>query len=608
MTRAARLVLRRLRLALCLAVAVCMPGAIGAQSASTTFDSLDLEVTATAPWPDGTDTGFVPLQLSFENNADAPQSVSLEAIAKRWIQVEHRVSSAVTVPAHATIDIELFVPAFELDGSPYMLELKSGGYEEHLRVPSNSSWGGDGIRSVLVLTDADPAPATIQAWAETLGETVHYGSERQPDVSIAALPPNAAPLRFEAYTSLDCVVVDARTRLDVNVLEPVLTYARLGGTLAFLGADAERAAYATAGVAEWIEPRFRDASIGPVAAQIYTIGHGRLVVGQDDSFLGTDDRNALRATLENHANHTPDPDHLRRYQRSLPVPGVRELPYRSFIIVLILFAILIGPVNFFIVKSTGRPGWLLITIPLLAFIASVGILSYGILYQGIDLKQASETFTLLDQRAHRADTVAVRSFFAGISPTDALRPGPGTATLPVRTRSRGNALFLMSFEPSPALRGEFLPVRRETTQVVLSERAARGRLTFRAEGDAFVAQNAFEAPVERLCFRDVDGVYYTWNLASDVEDELEDAVDPGAEMRLERIDAHPELAEFLPRPLDARDLGWALGMPRRSYVAILSTNPFQDSTGLEPETYSGQHVVLGVLDGEGALGAEEDAQ
>ena len=52
----------------------------------------------------------------------------------------------------------------------------------------------------------------------------------------------------------------------------------------------------------------------------------------------------------------------------------------------------------------------------------------------------------------------------------------------------------------------------------------------------------------------------------------------------------------MPKPVDNRDLGWSEKLPRATYIARVSENPFADRTGIEPEIARGEHVLLGVLE------------
>ena len=54
----------------------------------------------------------------------------------------------------------------------------------------------------------------------------------------------------------------------------------------------------------------------------------------------------------------------------------------------------------------------------ISIISSIGILTYGVLHQGIDIKAASRSLTILDQRNHNATTVEQRTTFVGLSPGD----------------------------------------------------------------------------------------------------------------------------------------------------------------------------------------------
>ena len=112
---------------------------------------------------------------------------------------------------------------------------------------------------------------------------------------------------------------------------------------------------------------------------------------------------------------------------------------------LVAFAVLIGPVNLVFLKRIRRPALLLVTIPLLSAAASVGLLLYGIFYQGLDTKAARQSLTVLDQRSHHADTIERRKLFVGLSPGRGLRPGAATAVVPENVKGEDQR-FAVDFD------------------------------------------------------------------------------------------------------------------------------------------------------------------
>jgi hypothetical protein len=584
------------RLAALLLAAGGLAGVAAAQSGMVELSDLGLRASVESPWPDDLSRGYRPVLIDVENESGVDRTVKLELSWEGW-RSDHRATRWVEVPAGTRRGTELFLPAFDrLWGGAYRIEMTAGGQDDEVYLSgAGGGYTGNSIQTVLLLSERDPPAKELDAWTQALAsEEFDTGGQKTYDVSLAAVLPGDAPARFEAYTSIDLVVVDTAGGASARALEPVLSWARLGGTLAFLGPDAERVARALPDVAAWMEPRFQLT----VDGEVYALAHGLLLIGEEAELFAGLDRETVRWALDEHPTYVPDLEDPPGFVRTLPIPGLRDLPYRLFILFLVLFAVVIGPVNFLLVKATGRPAWLLLTIPCLSGLAALLILAYGIFYQGIELKEASETFTVLDQREHRADTVALRSFFAGLAPTDGLRPGQATACFPLTERNTGEThLYRVDLTQGSLLTGEFLPVRREATQIVLSERAARTRLVFERDGEAIRCENALEVPLERLCLRGADGWYYGWNTAGD-EGAREPAAAPGASVRLERLEDRPELKSWMPAPSGGRDLGWGYGLPRATYVAILSANPFADGCGLVPDQAAGDHVVIGVLERE----------
>ena len=585
---------RRLATRLALACLALAPVA-GAQE-EVWLEDAQVRAVVEAPWPQEVARGFMPIVASLENLAGAPRVVELAARLEGW-RSEHRIQRLVQVGPGERVRCELFVPAFDAFSwyGGYLVDVAVGGESSSVRptMAIHTASGGPGGRirrtsaglaphPVLVVTAEWPTAIVLDAWTQRLGTEAAPGVW---DVALAVSGPRRLPRRVESYTSLDAVLVHTGGDVDVASLEPAVAAAKLGGVLALMGPDADGFARRIPGVAEWMQERFFAAEVWP---RVYFFGHGLLMIGEDEDFLGPTDAKMVKWTFDAGASYVPQDGVVQAFLKSLPIPGLKDLPYRFFILLLILFAFLIGPINFVLVKRTGRPAWLLLSIPGLALFASLGILAYGIFYQGIDLRLASRSVTVLDQRVHRADTVAVRSFFAGIAPTDGLRPELGTVCLPDASAAPDlKRLYLLDQTSSPVLRGEFLPVRRATTQVLLSGRAARGRLSFRSDGDELFVDNGLGVDLDGLVVHGREGAYYA--LAAD-------GLANGRGGALQRLEDRPHPSGWLAADFGEWDLGAVYAFPEGSYIASLATNPFVDACGLEPKQEEGTHVVFGILD------------
>ena len=157
------------------------------------------------------------------------------------------------------------------------------------------------------------------------------------------------------------------------------------------------------------------------------IGLGQLVaIASDEPFPG--DRNQWIWIF----NSTPR-SHWMWYQRNgfslhrqnadywtFLIPGVGEAPALSFLILVSMFAVVIGPVNYLLLGKTGRYYLLLITVPLGALLVTGGLFCYAIVTDGLGVKLRARSFTDLDQASGRAVAWSRQSYYASIAPSRGL--------------------------------------------------------------------------------------------------------------------------------------------------------------------------------------------
>lgn len=134
------------------------------------------------------------------------------------------------------------------------------------------------------------------------------------------------------------------------------------------------------------------------------------------------------------------------------LPDVGRAPVAVFLLLIILFAVAIGPGNFALARRFGRH-MMLVTTPLLAMTTCGGIATFGAFSDGLfTVHAASSGVTLLDSEAHEATTVGVTGFYASLAP-DALKYPAQTALLLTKehhgvTIDATNGFTLSSVVPS----------------------------------------------------------------------------------------------------------------------------------------------------------------
>ena len=132
------------------------------------------------------------------------------------------------------------------------------------------------------------------------------------------------------------------------------------------------------------------------------------------------------------------------------------------------------------------------------------------------------------------------------------------------------------------LTGTFLPVRDPRRQLILSERAARGRLALEVNGEELRVRNAFDVTIEELYVRDETGVWH----------QSDRFLAPGDDAVLDEFEGFGALPEAF---------GHAIGMldgrrlPPSSFLAIVSESAFADNCALELNELAGRHAIVGIL-------------
>jgi hypothetical protein len=413
-----------------------------------TISESAVTVRAACWWPAQAHKGWVPCEFTVTNGDARARSVSLHASA--W-DAPREVDTTVELFPGERASLEILLPVFanaqnqftiggELDGQRFWLPGTFGPTE-----PAKAT-----ISSVLYLSGRAPDAGEPERWASALstfsvgGEDSNHRVEAEP---VSPEPPDPSvptaeaaadnvrvhavlfahlPAHSEAYSSVDVVVVDASDGLpDERAFAPLAAWLRLGGTLAIFGKGGPAVASASRELAPWLEPRFATETRGTVRG--WRAGLGLLLVDDAPAFSTGDQTAAVRFAASLHDGVVHDASGSRMFDARPALPDPFKLPYGAFALLLVVFALVIGPLNFVLVARTKRPVLLLVTIPAIALIAALAVLAFGIASQGLGVDVASRSLAWLDQREHRSMASELRAVFAGLAPARGLEPGPGSS-------------------------------------------------------------------------------------------------------------------------------------------------------------------------------------
>jgi hypothetical protein len=215
------------------------------------------------------------------------------------------------------------------------------------------------------------------------------------------------------------------------------------------------------------------------------------------------------------------------------IPGVGLTPVLQFQILISLFVILIGPVNYLLLKRWRRLGLLLITVPASAILVTLVLFGYAFIHDGLGVRVRARSFTQLDLRRGEAVCWTRLSYYAGLSPSRGLTfPGdvavyPYAQEPPPYRRGEGRAKELRWQESEPPAKdglleqhfsSDWLPSRTPTQFITVRARktTARLRITQSAPGAAPAIENRLGTRILAIAVSDAAGKHFSSaNLAPD---------------------------------------------------------------------------------------------
>ena len=588
------------------------PQVSGPPSPSAVVNSGEVEgvlCDVTYNWPQRLMRGYFPLQIRLVNTNDRALSVALE-LEPVWGS-DGIVRRNVALPAGGVAELELLLRARAHGANGYSVIVGVAGEEVRLRNNGPGRGRGGALRSILSVTQRSPEPGWKEAqtadWEAILAAESSTYHSWQPDLSPRTFDQLSG--NWQAYTSIDSVILD----LSEGSPEPaqfaaLVAWCRTGGKLVVLGLSPEELDRVPA-LASQSGPRFEqlpeDFKTFEAAGLVsYRLGFGVLILERQPSapgeaFVAQEGSAAPVAYIADRAVFLPawTRPSFGRVSRQSWVQGTLDafsgLPVRSLMVLMVLFALLMGPVNFLWIRKRKQPMLLLVTVPGIAVVTSVLLLLYGIFSQGLDIKSITKSWAVLDQRTQVATSAEVREVFAGSAPSGGMRPEPTTCVFPeARYWSgsfRSEFRFVADQTDGLLLSGDYFPVRQPFSQMILSDRPTRLRLDVNDTNGSIAISNALGAGIQSLLLRASNGDYHY----------LKQPLGEGANTTLQPGGQSAKLAEW------KTDLNWiwggggSSGLAPGSYIAQLTAAPLQDDCEIEVNEIDGRHILLGILDNGG---------
>lgn len=559
----------------------------------------DIQIVDRTVAPDDSEFGYVDHAFEITNHSpDRTRRVTLSAPAGDSGDL-HRIrqlSRSVELAPGASARVSILQPPLPLGGAHFSVTIDGQRQRERLATSAGRP-GASGYRTnfgsfqstTQVYVLASPGAMAVPAVAErapSVGAEFHFRRHEAPLANWSR--------GWLSYSAFAAVVVTAGEwdAAPAELQASLLDYARAGGVLCLLGSL--ELGNVTHGPTE---------SFGEGDASFYGFG---VVFRVDRSHLSYELDQSPWSHLVRAAHDTHRELAARRSagaaNRDFPVIDDTDVPIRGLFGLLIVFALVAGPLNLVLLTRKQRRIWLLWTTPAISLVFCGSVFAYTLFADGITPMVRVGTVTLLDQERREATTLGWLGYYAPLTPRGGLRFDDRTELTPQVT----NDVRHDTGRPRVVewARGEQHLASGWVTAGVTSHfrirRVATDRRRLQVERDptgAPLLVNRLEADIHEVYFLDTDGRLYR---AGGIADGEQTAAAP-AELD-DRGDRHrPDHLRGIFRtnwaarpPYDEVD-HYARALQPGGYIAFIDSTPFIDPSLSRYHAREQRSVVIGRL-------------
>jgi hypothetical protein len=581
-----------------LLVIYCATSGISEAREYRTAETESLRIIFDSDWAVRTAPGYFPVRFDITNLGD-DRIIEIVGQGSRYLRATRTsqpggilVRQSIRLARGDRVRITLPVPVFA-DSENIRFEIRQGDQTiERFNYTGFQSGVPPADASSLIVADPSTPygrlaagwPRTVKAGSGSrtmISGTPSSGGTRLPPLDFI-LEPSRLPTNWLGYTSLRAVVIGPSewTQLSEDQKNGLRAWTACGGDL-FL-ADGDMRTFVPAA-----SPQAGIGADGQVHA--YFFGRVHTLSSEFIAETGLDRVLSERQLLQDDnwalpANRARDWGVIAARGFRLPIPGIEGVPARAYFSILIVFAVLIGPINYWILWRKRREVLFVLTAPFISAIFIVLLAGYVVVGEGLSVSGRVVSFTMLDEVRHQATTRATISLYAaGMTPGGGLNFPRDVAVFSLGLDGKGSReRQLLDLTEAQRFYGGMIQARSPANFEQIGTRAARERLTFTRSAAGTSVVNGFGATVKLLLYRSGNRIY-----------SLRDALAEGGKATLK--DGGVIGRDVVPAdlPLSGRLMHLIDNQPEGSYIAVLERSPFLNAGMPAVGERDSFHVVIG---------------
>lgn len=291
--------------------------------------------------------------------------------------------------------------------------------------------------------------------------------------------------------------------------------------------------------------------------------------------------------------HGMAPDTANVEFAKMLVPGVGLAPVTEFRVLITLFVLAIGPLNYWLLKRAKRLHLMVLTVPAAAMVATLALFTYAVLADGFDTRYRARSFTKLDQRSGEAVCWSWLSYYSGLAPGDGLVIPADVAIFPILpswlSDTSGETRELVWAGDEARLKQGWLNSRTPTQYLTVRSRKSPIALEVFDSGDKLRVKNRLGANLLTLVVISRDGkTYFGEDVVADGSRLLSPVARDEAIRRLSKV-----VTDHMPQAPDALSTGdqELAALRARSRYGIYGRYGQQFVTGKLTENLAGTTIT-----------------
>lgn len=507
------------------------------------------------------------------------------------------ISRTVNVGPLASAKMSMFQPAVRMNGSNVKVYIDGSRHEDALNAGfgnhgSNSGrYGGSGAPAAVLLSKN----VSFDDFAKGTSTASGKSSSSRRSSTADQISYQRSEMAFSewstdwlGYSRYDGIVLTDgdMERMPVTVKNAIYDYVQCGGTLLVLGDWADSA--------RW---RGNITRIGSFDAN--QKGFGLCIIEDTETKNWNKKKwNKLRTSIWTQtAAPFMNTTSVKRANERFPVVSDLDIPAKGLLLLVVLFAVAMGPANLYVLSKMKRHIWLLWTVPAISIIGSVAVFAYATLAEGWAGTRRSETITILDENNHKAATIGVCAFYSPLTPKGGLLFDYGTEVSALSIQSyRGGRPRSLELTNGQKFATGWVRARVPAHFLVRKSETRRERVKLSIGEDGQIAAvNGLGGHIKTLWYMDADGmIFKAENIAAGLRATLSPSgsQENGKKKKLRKVYAAKNwIGKFaLNDPISF--------LRRNTYVAEVNESLFIEQALDNIKSDNSRSIVIGLLKGD----------